>query len=91
VIRHVPANGTIERTMRSAASQPGLMAARVTRTPEPGLMAIRSRPVRGLMVPDPTLASFDWSADGTAFLWLVALILAVALWIGLLGQGTGRL
>jgi hypothetical protein len=39
------------------------------------------------MEPDPSAPVFDRSRDGVAFLWLVALILAFVLSVGLLGQG----
>lgn len=70
--------------------RPGLMAARVTGTPGPGLMSIASRPGRGFMQPHPNAQGLDWSRDGIAFLWLLALILAFVLWIGLLGHGAGH-
>jgi hypothetical protein len=38
------------------------------------------------MEPDPGAPAFDRSTDGVMFLWLVALILAFVLSIGLLGQ-----
>jgi hypothetical protein len=38
------------------------------------------------MEPDPNAPAFDTSQDAVAFLWLVALILALVLSISLLGQ-----
>jgi hypothetical protein len=48
------------------------------------------RPGRSFMAPHPHAQSFDWSRDGVAFLWLVALILGLVVWIGLLAQGLGQ-
>jgi hypothetical protein len=53
-------------------------------------MSIASRPGRGFMQPHPNAQGLDWSRDGIAFLWLLALILAFVLWIGLLGHGAGH-
>jgi hypothetical protein len=70
----------------SQTRRPGLMSAPIPDPPAPGLMSIGSRPVRPLMEPDPNAPVFDRSRDGIAFLWLVALILAIVLSVGLLGQ-----
>ncbi len=35
---------------------------------------MQSRPSRGFMEPDPNAPPFEWSRDGIAFLWLIALI-----------------
>lgn len=53
---------------------------------QPGLMSSRSRYVRPLMEPDPDLPAWEWSSHGVASLWVVALTLALVLWIGLLAQ-----
>ncbi|HJQ50822.1 MAG TPA: hypothetical protein VJ838_09945 [Gaiellaceae bacterium] len=50
-------------------------------------MAIRARPARGFMTPHPDAPAFEWSQDGVAFLWLVVLILAFVVTVGLLGHG----
>lgn len=68
-------------------SQPGLMSAPIAGGPEPGLMSIRSGAPSHLMQLDPNVPPFEWSSDGTAFLWLVALTLGFVLSIVLLGQG----
>lgn len=87
-------DATITPTMnpaarRSPANEPrrtGLMSAPVPHRSMPGLMSIGSGPVRPLMEPHPDAPAFDRSRDGIAFLWLVVLILAFVLSIGLLGQ-----
>lgn len=53
-------------------------------------MAASSQPPRGLMEFHPSAAPVDWSRDGVAVLWLVAVILALVLSIALLGNGFGR-
>ncbi|HET8558373.1 MAG TPA: hypothetical protein VFU52_07450 [Gaiellaceae bacterium] len=50
-------------------------------------MAIPARPGRGFMEPHPDAPAFDWSRDGVAFLWLVALILALVVTASLLAHG----
>lgn len=45
-----------------------------------------ARPGRGFMAPHPDAPAFDWSRDGIAFLWLVALILGFVVSVGLLGR-----
>jgi hypothetical protein len=67
--------------------KPGLMAPPIPQRSGPGLMAIQARPARGFMVPHPDAPAFEWSQDGVAFLWLVALILAFVVSVGLLGHG----
>ena len=67
--------------------KPGLMAPPIPQVPRPGLMAIPARPGRGFMEPHPDAAAFEWSRDGVAFLWLVALILAVVVTASLLAHG----
>lgn len=42
------------------------------------------------MQPDPSVATFEWSRDGVASLWLLALILGFVLSIALLGHGLGQ-
>ena len=64
--------------------KPGLMAPPVPQRSGPGLMAIQATPARGFMVPHPDAPAFEWSRDGVAFLWLVALILAFIVTVGLL-------
>jgi hypothetical protein len=65
---------------------PGLMSAPIPETPVPALMASAFRPGRRpLMQPDPN-TPFDRSRDAITFLWLLALILALVLSIGSLGQ-----
>jgi hypothetical protein len=39
------------------------------------------------MQPHPDGPDFDWSRDGVALLWLLALILGLVLQIGLLAHG----
>lgn len=56
----------------------------------PALMSMPGRPARGFMRPDPNVATFDWSTDGVAFLWLLAVMLGFVLWVALLGHGIGR-
>lgn len=56
----------------------------------PGLMSVTARSRRGFMQPDPTVATFEWSRDGVASLWLLALILGFVLSIALLGHGLGQ-
>lgn len=68
----------------SSPFKPGLMAPPVPQRLGPGLMAIQARPARGFMVPHPDVPAFEWSRDGVAFLWLVALILAFIVTVGLL-------
>jgi len=53
----------------------------------PGVMAAPSRSVRGLMEFHPSAPPVEWSRDGVAFLWLLALILALVLSLVLLGNG----
>lgn len=67
--------------------KPGLMAPPVPQRSGPGLMAIQGRPARGFMVPHPDAPAFEWARDGIAFLWLVALILAFLVSVGLLEHG----
>jgi hypothetical protein len=67
--------------------KPGLMAPPIPQVPRPGLMAIHTRPTRGFMVPHPDAPAFEWAQDGVAFLWLVALILACIVMVGLLEYG----
>jgi hypothetical protein len=55
-----------------------------------GVMSRPGRAARGVMQPDPDVAAFDWSKDGVAFLWLVAVMLGCVVWIGLLQHGIGR-
>jgi hypothetical protein len=50
-------------------------------------MAIQVPPARGFMAPHPDAPAFEWSHDGVAFLWLVALILAFVVTVGLLAHG----
>ncbi|HEU5405995.1 MAG TPA: hypothetical protein VFU52_07915 [Gaiellaceae bacterium] len=50
-------------------------------------MAIPARPGRGFMEPHPDAPAFEWSRDGVAFLWLVALILAFVVTASLLAHG----
>jgi hypothetical protein len=50
-------------------------------------MAIQGRPARGFMAPHPDAPTLEWSRDGVGFLWLVALILAFIVTVGLLSQG----
>ena len=66
--------------------KPGLMAPPIPQRSGPGLMAIQARPARGFMVPHPDAPAFEWSQDGVAFLWLVALILAFVMTVGLLAH-----
>lgn len=47
-------------------------------------MAIAARPGRSFMAPHPDAPAFEWSSDGLAFLWLVALILGFVVSVGLL-------
>jgi hypothetical protein len=42
------------------------------------------------MEPAPNTSPFDWSRDGIALLWLIALMLAFVLEIGLVARGTAR-
>jgi hypothetical protein len=51
------------------------------------VMSIPGRSARGVMQPDPNIAAFDWSSDGVAFLWLVAVMVGFVVWIGLLEHG----
>jgi hypothetical protein len=67
--------------------KPGLMAPPIPQRSVPGLMAIQARPARGFMTPHPDAPAFDWSRDGIAFLWLVALILGLVVSVGLLAHG----
>lgn len=53
-------------------------------------MSTGVRSGRGLMEADPDLPPFEWHRDGVAFLWLIALIVAFVVWIGLLAQDTGQ-
>ncbi|MFZ0342560.1 MAG: hypothetical protein WAL31_09520, partial [Gaiellaceae bacterium] len=93
VIPEARADATITPTMNAAARRnlaieprrTGLLSAPVPQS-MPGLRSIGSGPVRPLMEPDPDAPTFDRSRDGVAFLWLVVLILAFVLSIGLLGQ-----
>jgi hypothetical protein len=75
------------RATETVLHRPGLMAPPVSARPVPGLMAISSRPGRGLMELHPSAPPFEWSRDGVAFLWLVALILALVVWVVLVGHG----
>jgi hypothetical protein len=63
------------------------MAPPFPQVPRPGLMAMPARSGRGFMVPDPDAPAFEWSQDGVAFLWLVALILGFVISVGLLEHG----
>lgn len=56
----------------------------------PGLMSMSARPVAGFMQPNPNSPAVDWSRDGVASLWLVALILGVVVWVALLAHGVGH-
>ena len=56
----------------------------------PGLMAAPPRSLRGLMEFHPSAPPVEWSRDGVAFLWLLALILALVLSLVLLGNGIGH-
>jgi hypothetical protein len=67
--------------------KPGLMAPPLPQRSGPGLMAIAAQPGRGFMEPHPDAPAFEWSRDGVAFLWLVALILAFVVSVGLLARG----
>jgi hypothetical protein len=67
--------------------KPGLMAPPIPQAPRPGLMAISARPGHGFMVPHPDAPAFEWSRDGVAFLWLVALILSFVVTASLLAHG----
>jgi hypothetical protein len=67
--------------------KPGLMAPPIPQQSGPGLMAIQGRPARGFMVPHPDAPTLEWSRDGVSFLWLVALILAFIVTVGLLSHG----
>jgi hypothetical protein len=60
------------------------MAPPFPQVPRPGLMAMPARSGRGFMVPDPDAPAFEWSQDGVAFVWLVALILCFVISVGLL-------
>jgi hypothetical protein len=51
-------------------------------------MAMSARPGTGFMQPGPDGPALDWSRDGVAFLWLVALILGVVVRIALLAHGS---
>jgi hypothetical protein len=42
------------------------------------------------MEPDPNVPAFEWSNHGIASLWLIALTLALVLWIGLIVRGAGH-
>jgi hypothetical protein len=53
-------------------------------------MSTSRRSGHGLMEPDPNAPPFDWRRDGVALLWLVVLILALVVWIGLLAQDSGQ-
>jgi len=53
-------------------------------------MALPARPTRGLMELHPSAQPLEWSREGVTFLWLLALILALVLWIVLLGHGLGQ-
>jgi hypothetical protein len=68
----------------------GVMSAPLPAVAGPGLMSSSWRSGRGLMESDPDLPPFEWQRDGVAFLWLLALIVAFVVWIGLLAQGTGQ-
>lgn len=68
----------------NAHFKPGLMAPPNPQRSGPGLMAIAARPGPGFMQPHPDAAAFEWSRDGVAFLWLVALILGCIVSVGLL-------
>jgi hypothetical protein len=67
--------------------KPGLMAPPIPQRSGPGLMAMAARPGRGFMVPHPDAPAFDWSRDGVAFVWLVALILGFVVSVALLAHG----
>lgn len=56
----------------------------------PGLMSMSAPPVAGFMQPDPNSPALDWSRDGVASLWLVALVLGVVVWVALLAHGVGQ-
>jgi hypothetical protein len=56
----------------------------------PGLMAMSARPGAGFMRPDPSRPALEWSRDGVSFLWLVALVLGVVVWIALLAHGADQ-
>jgi hypothetical protein len=66
--------------------KPGLMASPIPQRAGPGLMAMAARPGRGFMTPHPDAPAFEWSHDGIAALWLVALILGLVVSVGLLDR-----
>src|ERR687888_110199 len=68
-------------SVMSSEAKPRLLCTAVSR--QPGLMSMPSRPDR-LTTSDPNGPSFEWSRDGVAYLWLLVLVLAFVLWIGLL-------
>ncbi|HJU37257.1 MAG TPA: hypothetical protein VJ716_07565 [Gaiellaceae bacterium] len=67
----------------------GTMSPPLPRRRVPGLMSVPARSRRGFMQPDPSGPTFDWSRDGVASLWLLALILGFVLWIAVVGHGIG--
>jgi hypothetical protein len=68
----------------------GVMSAPLPPTAGPGVMSTSWRPGRGLMEPNPDLPPFDLRRDGVALLWLLALMVAFVVCIGLLAQGSGQ-
>jgi hypothetical protein len=85
-------SSTVERRVYEALPPSiGLMSAPLPAVAGPGLMSSSGRSGRGLMEPDPDLPPFEWRRDGVAFLWLLALIVAFVVSIGLFAQGTGQL
>jgi hypothetical protein len=88
--RHEPQIAT--RVAGAAHLQRGVMSPPRSAEPGPGLMSMSmpSRLSRGLMEPAPNTPPFDWSRDGIALLWLIALMLAFVLEIGLVARGTTR-
>jgi hypothetical protein len=73
--RHEPQIAT--RVAGAAHLQRGVMSPPRSAEPGPGLMSMSmpSRLSRGLMEPAPNTSPFDWSRDGIASLWLIALML----------------
>ena len=69
----------------AVSRQPGLMSPPTPPAFQPGLMSMPSRPDRPT-TSDPNGPSFEWSRDGVAYLWLLVLVLAFVLWIGLLAH-----
>lgn len=72
----------------AAAGYRGVMSPPPPRGSVPALMGMSARPGTGFMQPGPDGPVLDWSRDGVAFLWLVALILGVVVRIALLAHGS---